>query len=304
MTHGAQLTLVTSGAQEHEDSHIIEPARYPPMCLVVAPAMAQISGYDDWMFEQGQSTSTRQQRLRFVDRLLRDWGTLDVSRRHVIEWLSQYEGWTYQTYFNHLTSVYDFLVESSRITESPLARVRRRPDPGPNPKPLSAVELGRVLDNCSGDLEAWLHLAFYAGLRAHEIAKIRGEDITASTLHVLGKGRKVADLPTHTELWNLAKRYPRRGWWFPSRFPHRDHISTNAITGRVGVYFRRLNIETGSIHRLRHSYATTMDRNGFRARVIQDLMRHSSLNTTQRYLEVAGEEKRRAIDSLGARSAA
>ena len=56
----------------------------------------------------------------------------------------------------------------------------------------------------------------------------------------------------------------------------------------------------GSIHRFRATYGTNLLRNGENLRVVQELMRHASLATTQHYLGVSEDEKRDAIGRLAA----
>jgi integrase/recombinase XerD len=262
----------------------------------VAPHMGALSGYDDWMTEHNNSPNTRRQRMNFPRRLHREWGTFDVTGRHAVDWLNQYDGWTWHTYLSHMEAVYEYLTETGAVETSPLARLRRPSTPAPAPRPLTPAERDLVLTSCSGDLLAWCLLAYLAGLRVHEVAKIRGEDVTESTIHVVGKGRKSAEIPTNPDLWQLAREYPRRGYWFPSI--RREHLNADSITVRVTAYFRSLGIETGSMHRLRHTFASDMARAGVSPRVIQVLMRHTSLETTMRYLEAASDEKRQAVELL------
>lgn len=254
-----------------------------------------LTGYEAWMIEQNHSPNTRRQRLKFARRLLREWGTFDVPAVDVVTWLSQYDGWTYHTYLNHITGLYEFLVDQGHVGVSPVARMRRRTPPAPRPRPLAPGQRDRVLATAQGDLRAICLLAYLAGLRAHEVAKVCGEHITATHLHVVGKGGKAADLPTHERLWELAQTYPRRGYWFPGPG---GHLSADTITGRVTAHFRALGIEEGSLHRLRHTFAQDMADNGVHPRTIQELMRHASLATTMRYLEAGDERKLRAVTGL------
>ncbi len=68
---------------------------------------------------------------------------------------------------------------------------------------------------------------------------------------------------------------------------------TNATT----TLFRRLGID-GSSHRCRHYFATQLLRGGTSVRVVQTLMRHSSLATTAAYLAVDEDERSAAVSAL------
>lgn len=71
------------------------------------------------------------------------------------------------------------------------------------------------------------------------------------------------------------------------------------VTRAVRILFDELGIE-GATHRTRHSYGTALLRGGANIRVVQELMRHSSLATTAAYLGVDEDERRRAIALLAA----
>jgi integrase len=138
-------------------------------------------------------------------------------------------------------------------------------------------------------------LGHLAGLRAFEIAKFHGGHITPAGIYVLGKGHRAETLPTHPLLWDLALEHPRAGYWFPSQ--RGGHLGSQSVTNDVTALFRSLGI-AGSCHRARHTYGTRLLRGGANLRVVQELMRHSSLATTARYLGVDDDEKVAAIASL------
>ena len=99
-------------------------------------------------------------------------------------------------------------------------------------------------------------LAALAGLRVHEIAKVRGEDVDIDdrTLRVTGKGGRSDTLPLHPLLVAAALTMPTRGWWFPanSRRPG-DHVHPKSVSDIIGQAMRRAGI-VGTPHALRHSY--------------------------------------------------
>lgn len=253
-----------------------------------------VEEYREWLIGQGFSPNTVKSRVILAARVLAEWGTWDQPPTVVASWLALYDQWTRRTYQNHLTSLYAFLVDVEVLRASPVARIRSTPMPDPRPKPLSDVELAAVLGSADGDLRAWLLLASKAGLRAHEVAKLRGEDVDAFGLTVRGKGGKVARLPVHPLLRELAEEYPTAGYWFPA---NGGHVTAQLVTRRVGKHFRAHGVE-GGIHRCRHTYGTHLVRAGTPLHVVRDLMRHSSLATTQSYLGVNEEERLAAIASI------
>ncbi|CAN5713427.1 hypothetical protein BH11ACT8_BH11ACT8_12210 [soil metagenome] len=259
----------------------------------------QFEPYRRWLVAQGLSTNTIEQRVEFAHSRVRGWGTLDQPAHVVAEWLGLFDGWTKRTYLNHLRSLYTWLVETGEVSRSPVERYRFPRMPPPRANPLSEHQVAAVLSNAAGDLRAWLLLGLFAGLRCHEIAKVRGEDVTENQLFVIGKGGVHAALPTHPVLWSLAQEYPRQGWWFPSNRGAREYVSESQVGNRVRWHFRGHGIDQGAIHRCRHTYGTDLARAGVQPRIVQDLLRHRSLDTTMRYIAVSDPERAAAIRTLG-----
>lgn len=260
--------------------------------------MTLITEYRDWMISLDLRPNTVAQRCEFAERWLGIWQTFDVPPARAVEWLQQYTGWTKRTYFNNLRSLYRWLAEAGIVDHSPIERVRMPASPPPRPNPLSPSELTTVLDQAEGRVLAFLLLGYLAGLRCFEIAKFHGADITETTIFVAGKGGQECVLPTHPALWTLAQQYPRDDYWFPSTHRERDHIGSSLVELRIREHFRACGVETGAVHRLRHSYGTSLDRAGVRPRVLQELMRHRSLDTTMRYTLVEQDEKMRDVQLL------
>jgi integrase/recombinase XerD len=143
-------------------------------------------------------------------------------------------------------------------------------------------------------------LAALAGLRVHEIAKIRGEDIDidARTLRVRGKGGRTDSIPLHDLLVAAALTMPRRGWWFPGTGRrHGEHLHSKSVSDIIGNAMRRGGIP-GTPHSLRHSFGTNLVASGADLRTAQTLLRHSNLQTTAIYVAVADPKRVEAIDRL------
>jgi integrase/recombinase XerD len=261
-----------------------------------------VSGeYERYLRMCHRSPRTVKARVTLARGRLREWGVDGITAEHIFEWLGRdgLSRWTRATYYAHLKDFCEFLVVGGYLDASPMDDdlVHKPKRPKSLPRPLSEEEVDRALGVARGRERDWMMLALLAGLRVHEIAKIRGEDVSPQGIYVLGKGGVEAILPIHPDLWAMAQRYPRHGWWFPSSSSLTGHLEPDTITAHVTAVFGPLGIE-GSIHRLRHVYGTRLMRSGANVRVVQRLMRHGSLETTALYTAVDENEQQAAINLL------
>jgi integrase/recombinase XerD len=143
-------------------------------------------------------------------------------------------------------------------------------------------------------------LAALAGLRVHEIAKVRGEDFDLDdrTLRVKGKGGRTDVIPLHPLLIAAALVMPAGGWWFPAnaRRPG-DHVHSKSVSDIIGNAMRRAGV-AGTPHSLRHWYGTNLVASGADLRTAQTLLRHANLQTTAIYVQVSDPKRVEAIDRL------
>lgn len=270
--------------------------------------------YEAYMRGLKRSPRTIRQRVRWAERVLDMWPDPgEATTSTLVEWLGALEMQsakdelttsTLATYYSDTKAFFRWLALAGLVLENPMAGDDlQRPKPKRRqPRYLSNAEVGRVLVEATKhkNMEAWVLLALRAGLRASEIAAMRGESIADDHIVFSGKGEKEATIPLHADLRRIAEDYPRRGWWFPSE-AHGGHVSGNTVTILVGRFFRRptVDIPKGSVHRLRHTYATTLLKDGADLRQVQELMRHSSSATTDVYTGVSRDDLRAAIDRLG-----
>ena len=276
---------------------VIQVARH--LHVVDDAKVTHFAGFRPWLRANNCCENTIADRLAVLAGFARDVPTFpNVTPTDVTSWLgrSGYAQWTRATYYGHLRSYFRFAIENDLLVVDPMARMRR-PRPGKSiPRPLSSAQVAAVLASARPNTRAWLILGLYAGLRAHEIAKIRGEDVGEDQLYVFGKGGQGAFVPTHPLVWALAQSRPSQGWWFPSRSAT-GHVTSLAVSTMTTQLFKANGIE-GSIHRCRHTYATQLLRAGVNIRVVQTLMRHESLSSTQIYTAVDEDERRDAINRL------
>lgn len=262
-----------------------------------------VEGYERWMRSWNASDRTIEARVSLARARLKVWGLTGFTADNVQTFLGS-EGWTRwtrATYHGHLSSLCEYLVAAGHLDCSPMDDVRKIRRPKSLPNPLSDREMGLALAKAATHPDPrileWIVLARRQGLRCHEIAKFRGEDLSERGLYVLGKGGKEVVLPVHADVATIAMRRPGHGYWYPS--PYGVCIQPKTLSKVVSAFFDSLGIE-GSIHRVRHNFGTDLVEAGNDLRVVQELMRHSSLATTEGYTLVRGDRLAAALGRLPA----
>jgi len=173
------------------------------------------------------------------------------------------------------------------------------------PSILSREEIEMLFVATRNPKHRAMFLAGYsAGLRISEVVHLRVDDVDSrrGVLHVRhGKGDKDREALLSPELLEELRDYWRlcrpRG---PLLFPGRTGFDRPMRSNSFGKTFRKALVRAGitrpgiSFHSLRHSFATHMLEDGAPLPLIQQLMGHSSLLTTSRYLRVTSPMLARA----------
>lgn len=263
---------------------------------------------DHWAEYQracGLSEATVTQRQRIVTALCRHAGVsdpLELTRSQAVTFLSRdLKPWSRVTYWRTLRNWCDFVRDSELDGRTDLLRAvpcPRTPTDAPRPLPDDVVTklLAATLTTRT---RAYIRLGLFAALRAHEIAKIRGEDFdfTAGWLMVRGKGGVLAPVPIHPEVAKVAEGMSEFGWWFPSPSRPDSHVLSANVSQTIAAALLSVGYK-GTAHQLRHSAATRLQRQSKDIRLTQALLRHQNVNTTQRYAAVANDELQNAVRRL------
>lgn len=141
----------------------------------------------------------------------------------------------------------------------------------------------------------------FGGLRISEAAALRWRevDLDAATLMVIdGKGGKDRMVPLHPTLLNELTRVeaPRKTWTVAGK-PDGSPVKQKSLAHIFERWLPGFGLNI-SAHQLRHSFATELLRAGADLRSIQELLGHTSLETTQRYLTLSNHQLRVAVDKL------
>ncbi|SDN85081.1 integrase/recombinase XerD [Halomonas shengliensis] len=204
-----------------------------------------------------------------------------------------------------LRRFYRWALETGRIERDPLAEIRL-PRVRPSlPETLEEDEVERLLaaPDVTTDLglrdRTMLEVLYGAGLRVSELVGLGVEavNLRQGVVRVRGKGDKDRLVPLGEEAVDWLSRYLRtaRGALMqdptrPALFPGRGDrsLTRQAFWYRIKHHARVAGIERPlSPHTLRHAFATHLLNHGANLRVVQLLLGHSDLSTTQIYTHVA-----------------
>lgn len=207
---------------------------------------------------------------------------------------------TKQVERSYLQSVFGWMVDEGIRASDPAARLPKVRVPRRRARPLHLEHIDNMLE--SGILQSTrdlITIAACTGLRIGEVVKLRGEDVdwVSKTIHSVRKGNLSHVVFMPPAVVAIAERMPRSGWWFPSPYTNTQfpdgggHVLMKSASTRVSIVLRKVGIQAPiTAHSLRHYYATTLLRQGVPVRVVQEMMGHASLATTQLYLEVTDDE--------------
>ncbi|MCC7463063.1 MAG: site-specific tyrosine recombinase XerD [Gammaproteobacteria bacterium] len=200
-----------------------------------------------------------------------------------------------------------FLVRDGVVREDPTAQIAMPRIGRSLPKSLSEAEVESLLaapaiaDPLGHRDRAMLEVLYATGLRVSELVNLRvGQvNLTQGVIRVVGKGNRERLIPLGEEAvrWLGGFITSARGEILLDRttdflFPTRrgDRMTRQAFWHIIKRYARKSGVDRElSPHTLRHAFATHLLNHGADLRVVQMLLGHSDLSTTQIYTHVARE---------------
>lgn len=255
------------------------------------------------MQAEGLATRTITEWPRVVLRAARhaDADPVTLTTDNLIDYLAGLSSAsTRQTYFTALHAWHRWLVATGRRLDDPLENLHRPRAPRREANLVVTEHIDAVLGSgIRRRTRTAILLGAFQGLRVHEIAKVRGEDVDliGHRFRVCGKGGVEVWLPLHPIIAEEALHYPRRGYWFPSHVRPGNPIRRDSLSAAISKAMKRSDVP-GTAHSLRHWLANELLNSGADARTVQSLMRHASLATVQIYTRVDAGRQRAALDRL------
>lgn len=198
-----------------------------------------------------------------------------------------------------LRGFFKWLCANEICKNNPTLTLEQPKVPKKLPKVMTVQEIDTLLNQNLSKLQTViLELLYGCGLRVSELAQIKINDININGkyLECTGKGSKERLVPLGKKAISALKKY----------FPERDYLlqkynilSKNLLVNEEGKILNRQDIYTFireqgekihkhiSPHTLRHSFATHLLENGADLRVVQELLGHSDVSTTQLYTHIS-----------------
>ncbi|NLY43856.1 MAG: tyrosine recombinase XerC [Clostridiaceae bacterium] len=210
-----------------------------------------------------------------------------------------------KSFFNYLHSKAR-LIDYNPAKELESPKIQKR-----MPRYLSLEESKQLLNSVSGKHRqrdyAILMLFLNCGLRLSELVSININRIKNDTLTVVGKGNKERTIYLNKACVNAIQQYLRvrpvdgvkdKNALFLSE--RKQRISKKTVQYIVKKYLQQAGLDPHrySVHKLRHTAATLMYKYGnVDIRLLQEILGHENLSTTEIYTHVDNEQLRNAVDS-------
>ncbi|OYT28974.1 MAG: hypothetical protein B6U95_03065 [Thermofilum sp. ex4484_82] len=186
-----------------------------------------------------------------------------------------------------LKTFYRFLVDNGYVDENVVDKVDRPKLPKRLPTALTREEVEKLLEAAEKDRDKLIVMALYStGVRVSELCNLKWDDIDLNSgeVRVRGKGNKERIVLMDAETLNLLKKYREKNNSSEKVFP----VSPRTVQRIIKKLAEKAGIRKKCTpHTLRHSLATHLLERGVDIRIIQELLGHSSLSTTQIYTHVS-----------------
>jgi site-specific recombinase XerD len=268
---------------------------------------SDLEGFVQWVTRLGVEDPTQVHR-KMLRRYLSYLHTRDYARRSVARKASS------------LRRYFEWLRRTGVLEANPATNLSAPKASGRLPRVLRADEVQTLLeDPVTGDRDepavrvrddAILELLYGSGLRVGELCglDIADVDLEAPTVRVWGKGGKQRQVPMSEPSVDAVRAWLANGRaaFVTSGTPD-DAMFLNRRGRRLGTRDARRVIDRRAAspthpHALRHTYATHLLDGGADLRVVQELLGHEDLSTTQHYTHVSKERLRHVLDATHPRA--
>lgn len=274
-----------------------------------------VEAYVDYLVGEQKSSNTSKAYVKDVEQMLDYIGKLEenISYADLLNWKASISGMASASVNRKIVAVsgyFKFLHDVDAIGTNPAANLKSVKVHNKEKLAMSREDIGKMLNACKSNRQkAMLYTLGTTGLRVSELTGLgykQYRDRVGNQLVITGKGNKQRVVflnPETVEAINLYIRTERKtNRWAADC----DYLFASSQGGRVDTnnFDKALksiahnagikNADEVSAHTFRHSFACILSENGTSMDVIRDLLGHSSLAVTSRYLNQNASRMRSA----------
>lgn len=257
-----------------------------------------LEAYDAWLTAKGMDPSSAA--VADVERFVAERAAAGAAKSSIAR------------QFSSIRMLHRYMVEEGYRRDDPASLAEGVSKPAGIPKPLTEDEVGALIGSVVGDEprslrdRALLEFLYATGARVSEVCglNLADLDMEASLVRLFGKGSKERVVPFGSVAHAAIDRWINVGRpaMEPVRWRSRDEANAVFLGGRgtrlsrqvafqvVRDAAQRAGIEREvSPHALRHTCATHLLDHGADLRIVQEMLGHASITTTQVYTRVSQE---------------
>lgn len=226
-----------------------------------------------------------------------------------------------QNLYRTLSSFYKWMVREELIVKDPTLKVDPPKARAQKKKAFTDMDVELIRNACQNAYEtALIEVMLSTACRVFEVGELTRAQVENSEIPIIGKGEKPRNVflnaKAQVAIANfLAERkddnpylFPasicaegkslaevKKGWYMiPEKVSANKHLDNSAIEAIVRRIGKRAGVSNCHPHRFRRTCATWALRHGMPIIIVQQMLGHSSLETTQRYLDIEDNELREA----------
>ena len=226
-----------------------------------------------------------------------------------------------------IKAFYNYLEETEIIAESPFRKIKVKfKETVTLPRIIPREEIEKLLNHmyqCLNENDkasrkfmlrdvAVIEVFFATGARVYEISNIRDDSINLNTglIRLMGKGGKERYVQiSNTSILEVLKKYydeneqsiKKSGYFFVNN--RESRYTEQSIRLMLKKYTKQAGIERNiTPHMFRHSFATYLIEEGVDVSCVQQILGHSSIKTTQNYIQIAAKKQAEILKELHPRN--
>ncbi len=259
----------------------------------------------------------------------------DISQEDIRKFITSISGSfaksTVSRKISALKQFFGFLKSEKEISEDPTRLIELPKKDKLLPNFLTTAEIGAIIDATNNDkkpggtrMRAFIEILAGSGLRVSEIISLKKNNIQSTEVEgtkryfllVKGKGEKERIAPLtnsaieaineYMNIWESfltpaqqvkAKMASGDFWLFPSK-GKAGYISRQQVANLLKLYASLAGVDPSKIspHVLRHSFATNILQKGIDLRVLQEILGHSDISTTQVYTHINSAKMKQFVE--------